>query len=85
MLGDLFYEAKGRITSKRVLDLEGPKIESSYYVEGKMKGKIEVIEMGTFIKTIHISNGVFFVEGKDIVTVKDSHDEMATVNSTRYK
>jgi hypothetical protein len=78
MLGDLFYEAKGRITSKRVLDLEGPKTESSYFLEGKMRGKIEVVEIGTFIKT-HISNGFFFVEGKDIVTVKGSHDEMATV------
>jgi hypothetical protein len=35
MLGDLFYEAKGRITSKRVLDLEGPKIESSYFLKEK--------------------------------------------------
>ena len=78
MLGDLFYEAKGRITSKRVLDLEGPKTESSYFLEGKMRGKIEVVEIGTFIKT-HISNGFFFVEGKDIVTVKGSHDEMTTV------
>ena len=32
MLGDLFYEAKGRITSKRVLELEPVEIESSYYV-----------------------------------------------------
>ena len=78
MLGDLFYEAKGRITSKRVIDLEGPKTESSYFLEGKMRGKIEVVEIGTFIKT-HISNGFFFVEGKDIVTIKGSHDEMATV------
>jgi hypothetical protein len=83
MLGDLFYEAKGRITSKRVLDLEGPKTESSYFLEGKMRGKIEVVEIGTFIKT-HISNGFFFVEGKDIVTVKGSHDdEMATVKLIR--
>ena len=79
MLGDLFYQAKGRITSKRVIDLEGPKTESSYFLEGKMRGKIEVVEIGTFIKT-HISNGFFFVEGKDIVTVTGSHDEMATVN-----
>ena len=77
MLGDLFYEAKGRITSKRVLDLEGPKMESSYILEGKMR-EIEVVEIGTFIKT-PISDGYFFVEGKDIVTVKGSHDEMATV------
>ena len=76
MLGDLFYEAKGRITSKRVLDLEGPKIESSYFLEGKMR-EIEVLEIGTFT-SVPISDGVFFIEGKDIVTLKESDDEMAT-------
>ena len=79
MLEDLFYEAKGRITSKRVLDLEGPKIESSYFLEGKMR-EIEVLEIGTFT-SIPISDGVFFIEGKDIVTVKESDDEMATVKA----
>ena len=79
MLGDLFYEAKGRITSKRVLDLEGPKIESSYFLEGKMR-EIEVAEIGTFT-SIPISDGFFFIEGKDIVTVKGSDDEMATVKA----
>lgn len=79
MLGDLFYEAKGKITSKRVLDLEGPKIESSYFLEGKMR-EIEVVEIGTFT-SIPISDGLFFIEGKDIVTVKGSDYEMATVKA----
>jgi hypothetical protein len=79
MLGDLFYEAKGRITSKRVLDLEGPKIESSYFLEGKMR-EIEVLEIGTFT-SVPISDGVFFIEGKDIVTVKESDYEMVTVKA----
>jgi hypothetical protein len=79
MLGDLFYEAKGRITSKRVLDLEAPIIESSYFLEGKMR-EIEVEEIGTFTSTA-ISHGVFYVEGKDIITVKGSDDEMATVKT----
>jgi 5-keto 4-deoxyuronate isomerase len=79
MLGNLFYEAKGRITSKRVLDLEGPKIESSYFLEGKMR-EIEVLEIGTFT-SVPISDGVFFIEGKDIVTLKESDDEMATVKA----
>ena len=79
MLGDLFYEAKGRITSKRVLDLEGPKIESSYFLEGKMR-EIEVLEIGTFT-SVPISDGVFFIEGKDIVTLKENDDEMATVKA----
>ena len=78
MIEDLFYEAKGRITSKRVLDLEGPKIESSYFLEGKMR-EIEVMEIGTFT-SIPTSEGAYFVEGKDIVTVKGGN-EMATVQA----
>ena len=62
MLGDLFYEAKGRVTSKRVLDLEGPKIESSYSLEEKMIGEIEVIEIGTFTSISTGTSGVFFVQ-----------------------
>ena len=81
MLGDLFYEAKGRITSIRVLDWEeGPTIESSYFLEGKMIGEIEVVETGTYT-SIPTSDGVYFVEGKDIVTVKGSNNEMATVKA----
>ena len=79
MLGDLFYEATGRITSKRVLDLERLEIESSYFVEGKMR-EIEVFEIGTFTSTMTAIRGVFFVQGKDIVTVKGSN-EMATVKA----
>lgn len=79
MLGDLFYEAKGRITFKRVLDLKGPKTESSYFLEGKMR-EIQVLEIGTFT-SVPISDGVFFIEGKDIVTVKESDDEIATVKT----
>ena len=71
MLGDLFYEATGRITSKRVLDLEGLEIESSYFVEGKMR-EIEVVEIGTFTSIPTAIRGFFFVQGKDILTVKGS-------------
>src|SRR5687768_6766924 len=78
MIGDLFYKAKGKILSKRVLDLEGPKIESSYFLEGKMR-EIEVVEIGTFT-SIPTSEGAYFVEGKDIVTVKGDN-EMATVKT----
>jgi len=30
MLGDLIYEHKGKITSQRVLDAEGAKMETSF-------------------------------------------------------
>ena len=36
-----------------------------------MIGEIEVVETGTFT-SIPTSDGVYFVEGKDIVTVKEN-------------
>jgi hypothetical protein len=59
--------------------LEGPKIDSSYLLEGKMRGEIEVVEIGTFT-SIPTSEDAYCVQGKDIVTVKGS-DEMATVKA----
>jgi hypothetical protein len=44
-----------------------------------MRG-IQVLESGTFT-SIPISDGLLFIEGKDIVTVKGSDDEMATVTA----
>jgi hypothetical protein len=35
-LGELFYEAKGRITGQRVLDTKGPKIETTVSYDGTM-------------------------------------------------
>ena len=80
MLGDLFYEAIGKITSKRVLDLDGPKIESSYFLEGIIRVEIEVIEIGTFT-SIPITDRIFSVEGKNIVTVKGNEKEIVTVKT----
>ena len=40
MLGDLIYEAKGKVTSYRVLDIEGPKIEVTITQNGTLKGGI---------------------------------------------
>jgi hypothetical protein len=42
MLGDLIYEAKGKITGYRVLDVESPKIEITILENGKLKGEIEM-------------------------------------------
>jgi hypothetical protein len=43
MLGDLIYESKGKITMQRVLDTDGPKIETSFSASGTYKGN-EVVE-----------------------------------------
>jgi hypothetical protein len=37
-LGELIIEDKGKITGQRVLDVEGPKIENSFVMDGKYKG-----------------------------------------------
>ncbi|HZC48253.1 MAG TPA: hypothetical protein VE244_04235 [Nitrososphaeraceae archaeon] len=42
MLGELIYEAKGKITGYRVLDVEGPKIEVTISENGTLKGGIEI-------------------------------------------
>ena len=34
-LGELIIEDKGKITGQRVLDVEGPKIENSFVMDGK--------------------------------------------------
>ena len=48
MLGEQYAELRGKITGQRVLDVEGPTIETSVSVSGTMKG-IPVQEMLTFI------------------------------------
>jgi hypothetical protein len=47
MLGDIIYEQKGKISSQRVLDVKGPKIESTSEGNGVING-IEVTDLVTF-------------------------------------
>jgi hypothetical protein len=39
-LGELIIEERGKITGERVLDVQVPKMETSFTVEGNYKGKI---------------------------------------------
>jgi hypothetical protein len=48
MLGELIYEAKGKITGYRVLDVEGPKIEVTISENGTLKGGIETTDIVTY-------------------------------------
>lgn len=79
MLGDLFYEATGKVTSQRVLDLEGPKVETSFMASGNMKN-IAVIEIGTFW-SIPRSDGTLYGEDKDIIYTKEDNEIAATANA----
>ncbi len=69
MLGELIYEATGKITGRRVLDADGLSIESSYSTEGKIKD-IHVFEMGTFVSTMR-EGGVLYGEDKGILMTQD--------------
>ena len=39
MLGDLIYEANGKVAGYRVLDAEGPKIEVTITEKGNFEGR----------------------------------------------
>ena len=69
MLGDLIYEGKGKVTGERILELDPPKIESSYTVQSKLKG-IEITEMGTYTSTMR-PDGTMLGQDKAISMAKD--------------
>jgi hypothetical protein len=41
VLGELIEEESGKITGRRVVDVEGPKIESSFTMNGKCGGQLK--------------------------------------------
>lgn len=67
MLGEQYAELKGKITGQRVLDVEGPTIETSVLASGTVKG-VQVEEMITFIGTPTAEKGVFHGVGKRVLT-----------------
>ncbi|MGD1838351.1 MAG: hypothetical protein ACPKPY_09895 [Nitrososphaeraceae archaeon] len=75
MLGDLIYEGQGRITSKRVLDINGPKIEYSNLGNGTFKENIEVTEMWT-ARSITLSDNKIYGEGSGIYVAKDGNEQI---------
>jgi hypothetical protein len=44
----LIYEAKGKVTGYRILDIEGPKIEVAITQNGTLKGGIEATDTVTY-------------------------------------
>ncbi len=77
MLGGLIYEAKGKITGYRVLDIEGPKIEVTTLENGKLKGEIETLDTVTYW-SVPRSDGAYYAEDKGVFMTKDSNGETAT-------
>src|SRR5919197_1578313 len=74
MLGELISEIKGKITGRRVLDLEGPTIETSVSTSGNVTGT-RVNESITFVFR-PVSTGVLHGKGQGVIMAGES--EMAT-------
>jgi hypothetical protein len=72
MLGDIIYEQKGKISGYRVLDTEGPTIETTITGTGIING-IEVTDIVTYwSKPSKESDGkTFSAEGQGIISTND--------------
>jgi hypothetical protein len=46
-IGDLRYQENGRVTSQRVLDVNGPVVENSYSAIGILRDNIPVTNIAT--------------------------------------
>jgi hypothetical protein len=74
MLGEQIAELKGKITGQRVLDSEGPSMETSFSSTGSFRGTV-VKEMDTFVGRPS-SPGVLHGEGHGVIMGGES--EVAT-------
>jgi hypothetical protein len=80
MLGDLIYEAKGKVTGLRVLDVQGgiPKIEVTITQNGTLKGGTEATNTVTYWSVHRPGEGAYYAEGKGVFMAKDDPSEIAT-------
>jgi len=77
MLGDLISEEKGKITTQRVLEVEGgePKMETSFSATGNYRG-VETTATVTYWGSLR-PGGAIYGEGQGVLMSKDGQ-EMAT-------
>jgi hypothetical protein len=69
MLGAELGQENGRIIGQRVIDAEGPKIESTFSAEGIYR-TIEVTNLETYW-TIPRSGGALYGQGQGLLTTRD--------------
>jgi hypothetical protein len=67
MLGEQYLELSGKITGQRVLDVEGPTIETSVATKGTIRG-VQVQEMITFVGRPTAEKGVLHGVGQGVIT-----------------
>lgn len=75
MLGEQLAELKGKVTSQRVLEVEGPSIETSVSVNGSLKG-VQIKETLTFIGRPTNTSGI--IHGKGMGVIMAGESELAT-------
>jgi hypothetical protein len=76
MLGEQIGEMNGKVTSQRVLDVEGPSIETSLTASGSLKG-VQMKEKLTFIGRPTNTSGIIHGIGKGVIM--DGESELAIV------
>ena len=71
MLGDLIYEAEGKVTNMRVISVEEgrPKIEVTISQNGLLKG-VEVTSIVTYSSIPTEQGGAIYAEGQGVIMTK---------------
>ena len=69
MLGELIGETTGKMSGQRVIDLEGPTIETNVSSMGTLKG-VQVTETLTYVAG-PTSKGIIHGIGKGVINTKD--------------
>jgi hypothetical protein len=76
MFGELIYEQRGKISGFRVLDTEGPTIETTISGTGIING-VEVTDVVTYWSRPSVGDGnVFYAEAQGVILTKEG--EMAS-------
>jgi hypothetical protein len=76
MLGDQIAELKGKITGQRVLDVEGPTMETSVSIQGSFRGT-QVKQHMTYISK-PVSPGVIHGKEKGVMMAGESEIVVST-------
>jgi hypothetical protein len=72
MLGDLIYEAEGKLMNMRVISVEEgrPKIEVTIYQNGLLRG-LEVTSIVTYSSIPRELGGAIYAEGQGVIMTKE--------------
>jgi hypothetical protein len=82
LLGDPFFEEKGKIVGRMVLSVE-PEVQIEYgiFLNGIINGNLSVTDSGTLVSTLRRgTSGIYFSKGQGIVSTTDGR-EMSTWTS----